>query len=731
MPSSPNTLDRPLRLRARPDIVAHAARVPGGGRWVVSDPVTRGHFELSEEEHALLTWLSGDATLRELQKKFAKRFAPRQIDVEELWRFLSRLHREGLAVSAGPGQSDELWRRERERRRDEWRWAWTRLLAIRLPSFDPDRLLTALYGAIGWLFRPWALLPVGAVMLVAVAIAVTHASDLAVALPTVDAFVEPRNLVWLAVIAVGVKALHELGHALACKHFGGDVREMGVMLLAFAPCLYCDVSDLWRLPSRWKRMVVSAAGMLVELFLAAVAVIVWRLAEPGVVSSLAVGVMIVCTVGTLLVNANPLLRYDGYYLLADLTNTSNLWQRSREAVRERLSRLFLRHRAPARPLGSWRLAAYGLASQVYVLLIVGTIFWLALATLKPLRLESVAWAVGAVSVAALAAGPLRGIARWGRHPAALQEVRGGRVTLAIVLAAVLIGGGLQTPWSYTVDAEGATVLAASQQVVTTTEGRLVRAAAPGDRVVKGQVIAQLFSPQIERELLELRGQLAQEELRVAQLERLRARDPEARDALPAAAALARDLRRRLDDRLTDAERLTLRAPRDGIVIAPPWRPREIDGRKKLAHWVGSPLDSANRGAWLAAGTLVCLVGDPERVAAEAILPEADVDRLRLGQAARVALAQTPGLVLAGRVVEVADEATRVAPQRAPAGRLTNWSPLEPPPAAPGAFYRVRVELDPHTAPLLLGGSGRIKIDTGGTTLGRWLADGLRQTFRLP
>ena len=110
------------------------------------------------------------------------------------------------------------------------------------------------------------------------------------------ALVDPRNLPWLLLAIGGVKVLHEFGHALVCKHFGGEVHEMGFMLLVFSPCLYCDVSDAWRMPNKWHRIAISAAGMLVELVLASLATIVWWYAVPGLVQLVALNIMIICSV---------------------------------------------------------------------------------------------------------------------------------------------------------------------------------------------------------------------------------------------------------------------------------------------------------------------------------------------------------------------------------------------------------------------------------------------------
>lgn len=107
---------------------------------------------------------------------------------------------------------------------------------------------------------------------------------------------------------------------------------MGVLLLAGMPTLFCDVSDAWRLPSKWRRIGVSASGMLVGFLIAALAAIVWSRTEPGVVHAIALSLLVVCSVGTLAINANPLLRYDGYYILSDWLEVPNLAERARGLI---------------------------------------------------------------------------------------------------------------------------------------------------------------------------------------------------------------------------------------------------------------------------------------------------------------------------------------------------------------------------------------------------------------
>src|SRR4029077_13640502 len=125
-----------------------------------------------------------------------------------------------------------------------------------------------------------------------------------------------------------LKALHELGHGYAVKAFGGTVHEIGIMFLVFAPMPYVDASAASEFRSKWQRALVGAAGMLVEVFIAALALYVWLAVEQGLVRAFAYNVIVVAGISTVIFNGNPLLRYDGYYILSDLLEIPNLAQRA-------------------------------------------------------------------------------------------------------------------------------------------------------------------------------------------------------------------------------------------------------------------------------------------------------------------------------------------------------------------------------------------------------------------
>ena len=164
------------------------------------------------------------------------------------------------------------------------------------------------------------------IVLTALVAAVVHWPDLSGSLA--DQLFSPSNLLLLWLIYPLVKILHEFGHAFAVKKWDGEVHELGIMLLALTPIPYVDATASASFPEKRRRIAVAAMGMMVELLLASLALFVWLNVETGLISALAYNVMLIGSVSTILFNGNPLLRYDGYYMLADLIEIPNLGQRS-------------------------------------------------------------------------------------------------------------------------------------------------------------------------------------------------------------------------------------------------------------------------------------------------------------------------------------------------------------------------------------------------------------------
>ena len=314
-----STVDRPLAMCARPDIQLTTASLAGQAAYVLKDPITLELFHLTAEEFFLF---QAPASQDDARSAAAGISAAVRATTDYARSDSGRFESIAQPRAARERSAGARPRADRAGRQATSPGVAAEFAAGVVDSRGEPRCRPRC--SIGFTARCVGLfsLPMlaAAVMLVFYAgwILLGHASEVVARLPALAELAQPRYwLLWLATIAA-VKVVHELAHALTCKHLGGRCHEMGVMLLALMPCLYCDVSDAWRMASKWRRIAVSAAGMAVELVIAAAALAAWWHTQPGLLNTWCLSTVIVCSVGTLLINANPLIRYDGYYILSDL-----------------------------------------------------------------------------------------------------------------------------------------------------------------------------------------------------------------------------------------------------------------------------------------------------------------------------------------------------------------------------------------------------------------------------
>ncbi|MSR57957.1 MAG: HlyD family efflux transporter periplasmic adaptor subunit [Planctomycetaceae bacterium] len=724
---------RRLTLRRRRDLVVSPQTVRGETVWAVKDPVSLQYFHFRDEEYWILEQLDGTVTLSELQGRFAERFAPSRLEQTELQTFLGTLHQSGLILADAPGQGDELLRRARDQSRREWRQRLANPLAIRFRGFDPERLLERLAPLYRVPFSPWCLAIAAAWVLSAIVLVATRFDVLQTRLPAREAFFSPGNLVWIGIVLAFTKVLHELGHALTLKQFGGECHEMGVMLLVFTPCLYCNVTDAWMLPSKWQRAMVGAAGIVVELLLAATCTYLWWFSEPGLFNSLCLNVMFVCSVSTLLINGNPLFRYDGYFVLADLTETPNLARQGMTAFREALAHWFLGIELPRDedlPLGRRVvLAAYCLASLAYRMVVLFGVLWFVYKALQPHRMEVFAELLVLAVAGGFVVSPLWQLGRflsnpyWRRKVKTRRAVAGG---FAVLLIAATL---LAIPLPHRVVVPVLLQPADARRVYAAVGGRLAEGVAEGASVAAGQTIAVLENSDLALEIEKLRGQRDQQQLRVANLKRRQVQDLAAAAELPPAEELLADYNQRLEEKSVDEKRLTIAAPIAGTVL-PPRRhqPQPIPGA--LPSWSGTPLDPLNAGCTLEAGTLVCQIGDPTRMEALLIIDQADIEFVAPGQTVEILLDQSPGTIFSGTISELAEIDLQVTPpELVAAGEMAVRTDPHGRSRPSSTSYQARVRFESNAEqPLLIGESGRAKIRAQRLSLGRRLLRALGRTF---
>jgi putative peptide zinc metalloprotease protein len=316
----------PLRpqLLARTRLHRHHYR---GERWyLLQDPASGRVHRFSAAARVVLAAMDGQRSVDDLWQLARRHLGEKAPTQDEVIQLLGQLHASDLLSTDAAPDVIEVFERGRKQAAAKRRRSWANPMAVRIPLVDPGRFLdrfVPLWQAVWGL--PGALLWL-AVVLPALVLLPQHWSDLSSNLS--DRVLAVDNLLLIAVIFPLIKALHELGHATATRATGGEVHDMGLMLLVLMPIPYVDASSATVLRSRWRRALIGAAGMVVELFIAALAFYLWLAVEPGLVRAVCFNVMLVAGVSTIVFNGNPLLRYDAYYILSDLAELPNLGQRS-------------------------------------------------------------------------------------------------------------------------------------------------------------------------------------------------------------------------------------------------------------------------------------------------------------------------------------------------------------------------------------------------------------------
>jgi putative peptide zinc metalloprotease protein len=585
MPLAPAASDlerrKRVRLRLRSDLSITPQKYEGKTYYVVKDPVSLRYYRFKEQEHFLLGFMDGSRTLDDAQKEYEKRFRPERLTLEDLEAFAQQLITAGLAQNESPQAGKLLLDQRRKRKRSQLLQAITNVLYIKIPLFDPDVVLTKMLRYLGFVFSIWFFLLSVGVMISAVLLVAIHFDTFRSKLPSYHEFFSFKTVVYLWIALGVVKVIHEFGHGLSCKKFGGEVHEMGLLFLVFSPCLYCNVSDSWTLPSKWKRIIISAAGIYVELVIAAIATWVWwNTPKNPFVNHMALSLMVVCSVSTVVFNANPLMRYDGYYVLADWIEIPNLRERSNRY----LTNLFLEHALgvevqPEPYMALWRrclFVIYAIVSYIYRWVITFVILWFLYNWLKPYKLGVLSGMLALAALGSMIGWPLfrlcKNIHRRGRLPD-MKPIR-VTVTCSIIGALILAAFTIPLPVSR-VSAEGVIELEAESwepvpvPLADNNDHAVLSALyiKDGQRVERGAVLAKFTNIEDERKIATLQQQISglREKLALYQRER------------PSPETKIKEVEQDLGERLADLRDLTdrlkehgeVKAPRSGIVMSPP------------------------------------------------------------------------------------------------------------------------------------------------------------------
>jgi putative peptide zinc metalloprotease protein len=715
-----------VRVRLRRNLVVTPQQQGGRPCYVVKDPVSLRYSHLDDRQHTVTGLMDGTRTLEEIRTEYERRFRPDRLPPEELEAFVAQLVRDGLAESDSPQAADVLLA-SADQHRKQARWsALLNVLAIRIPLCSPDRFLDRLLPWVRIAFTRSFVLVSAGLMLAALALVATCWGGFLARLPDARAFFSFQNLLCLWVALGAVKVLHELSHALCCKAQGGAIPEAGVLLLVFFPTLYCNVSDSWAIPNKWRRMAVSAAGIWVELLVAALATFLWWAAEPGsLVSNLCLALMVVCTVNTLLLNGNPLMRFDGYHVLADWLEVPNLSETAGQRLQARLLRLLgiAPPPAPRAAVSERFLVGYALASWLYRWVVLFWVLALLHAYLGPRKLGPLATLIGVIAVTGLLAPALLGLARVLHRRGRLPDMKPVRLWVSAGVVVALGTAALAVPLPVRVHGTALIQVEPDQvQKVTVPEpgGLLAEVLVQdGQRVRSGDVLAVLANRELE---IRLRLNEADQALRQRQKNTLLAELAGSHAGAGQAAVGLQDIAHELSS--LSRQHATLQEQRDRLVLRAPCD-GTVQGLVGREAW----------GKWFDRGAELCRIGDVRSLRAVLLVEPADHELVTPGGRAWVRVHGGGSRQWEAVVTEIAQvDAASIPAQlssRAGGEVATQQDPVSRTERPARPHYLCAVRLYRGDASIHPGVLGRVKIEAGSQSLWWRLRRSLATTFGGP
>lgn len=587
---------RAMRPRLRPHVQINRQRYRGRIWHVAHDPASNQFYRLNPIAHDLVQLLDGTRDVETAWKISLSKFGDAAPTQNEVIQLLSQLYNSNLLSVDTTPETEQLLRRGRERVKKKVTQQAVGIMYFRIRLFNPDRIITALEPLLRPLINRWGFLLWAAFVAWALVSILPHFGRL---VEGFDAAISPANWPWLIAVFIVTKAIHEMGHGIICKRFGGQVPELGVMLLVLFPAPYVDASSCWAFANKWQRIAVGSGGMIFELFIASIAAFVWIGADPGsLAKQISYNAMLTASISTILFNANPLMRFDGYYILADLLETPNLMQRSNKMLQHLIQKYIYRleNLTPPATLPGERatLIIYGICGFAYRIFLFITITLFVMGKLFVVGLLLAIWTASVWFIL-----PVGKFIHWLATSPQLTDKRAQTIGASVAMAAagLLLLGAVPMP-----DYRRATGVVESRTnvgVYFRTDGFVAEVhARPGDTVEAGDPIVTLENP----ELVQRRRQIL---LQIDELliEERRAR----RENEPAVAQVARERLAAFRDGLAELDRriegLVVRAPARGVLVG------------------NDP--AMLMGAYAERGEPVCEIVDPADVRVAALMDQRD------------------------------------------------------------------------------------------------------------
>lgn len=535
-------------------------QIGGEGSYLLEDPLAGRFYRLGRREHEFAKRLDGRQTVSDLVATSARGDSGAALEAGEATSLVRMLIDAGLVTTEDSDHAERVWdevNRKQESKRTLGKMG--QIMFLKLPLGNPDRFFAAAAAKMGWLTGPVFAL-VWLVTLILGAVAIFGEKERFAA--QMSGLFDFGNLWILGGLWLVLKVFHECWHGLVCRRFGGVVPEAGVtLLLLTTPLGYVNASSSTAFASKWQRIAVSAAGIYGELFIAALAAILWSKVEPGALSGALHQVVVLSSITTLLFNANPLMRFDGYYILSDLLDIPNLFTKGQKVSQWIFRRWILGMKKAKFPLAKTErvgiIAIYGIAASVWKVIVITGLLLTAAFLFEGAGLLLAAFVICVMIVQGIAS-----MVEYLKKSALAEGLQPMRLVLRVATALGLITAAL-----FLIEV---TPTASAPAVVQDVRGGAVRVECPGlltdlfvtdsEQVKEGDLLARLENIEEISRLRRLETDIAASRLRRDQFVEdgeIAAAQAEGEN-LAALEGIARDLR-------AYTASLELRAPRDGIV----------------------------------------------------------------------------------------------------------------------------------------------------------------------
>lgn len=596
------------KIALRASVRVHRQMYRGVLWYVLFEPFTNKYYRLPQGAYSFVSRLSSQKTIGEIWDELLNSGAEDVPGQGEVIEMLAQLYQANMLLYDGVEDGAKLFERNQKNTRKKVKSTLLNIFFLRIPIFDPEPLLKRFKWIGSFFFSKFFAL----VWLAAIVIAAKYGIENFEALKDqAQGFLAPSNIGWVYVCTVFVKILHELGHSFAVKKYGGEVHTIGIMFMLLAPLPYMDATASWAFRKKRHRIFVSAAGMLCEFFIAAVALIIWANVGGGLAKGLAYNVLIMSSISTVLFNINPLMRFDGYYILTDLLDLPNLQQHSVMHLKYLLERFVFRKQDAQKVPESWSEAViytvYGISSAVYrFFLFTGFI----IAISRHYLILSVI--MGLMLLFSMVIFPVGKFLKYVFSSPGLVRVRLRAVAVTVCFFTLVFGVLFHIPVPDTFTAPGVLESKLYESTVVSTSGRVAKIChKSGDYVTRGDTLAVL-----ENEELGYSIEVKKAEINEATQEYYRALNEMPENMYP--------LEKRID--VLRQELAELQSQKDKLAMV-----ANIDG-----VWNASDIENFD-GKWVAKGDSLGMLLDTSSFDFLAVVSQEEVSRLFMGGSSKVAV----------------------------------------------------------------------------------------------